>query len=646
MKLTASPKLLVGIFVLMFFIILVSSKFLSGARLDLSENGLYSLSEGTERILQSIEQPVTLTLFFSDKASSQLPALRTYAQRVEELIEEYVNLSDGKLLFEKVDPEPFSEAEDEAALAGLQGVPFGTRGDVVYFGLRIKNDSGVEEVIPFMQPDKEAYLEYELTKLISSLSKTSLPKVGVYSGLDIQGGFDYMTRQSTPAWTILDYIQQGFQIEWIDDNATEITGVDVLLLIAPQNLSEKLRFAIDQFVISGGRTIVFLDPYAETIANQGGMPTVQRFDLSGLLPNWGVKLREDVFVTDFANSMVVGVGQSRNPVRHIGLLSMNPQESVSEAGADIIIHGLESVNWSSAGILDVVEGADVEVLPLILTSDQAQPREAALLTQLADPQTLMDDFAPTGERYTLAAKISGKAKTAFPEGIRFTEKSETKMDKGETDGSENSESAENTSDEEPALEEGKEIVLAAKHLETDALRLLVVTDTDILSDRLWVQVQSFFGQQIVSPWADNGSLLVNAIENFSGHPDLIEIRSQGRFNRPFEKVEALRLDAEARFLEQQKRLEEELDATESKLVQLEQLRGEGEGAMFSDEQAAELEKFQTEKLKIRKQLRDVQHQLDQDIESLGTRLKLINIFLVPALIFLWVLIAAMRRRFA
>ena len=634
MKLTASPKVLIGVFVLMFFVILMSSKFLTGARLDLTESGLYSLSKGTERILQGIEQPVTLTLFFSDKASSQLPALRTYKQRVEELIEEYVNLSDGKLIFDTVDPEPFSEAEDEAALAGLQGVPAGARGDVIYFGLRIKNEAGAEEIIPFMQPDREAYLEYELTKLISSLAKTSLPKVGVYSGIDIQGGFDYMTRQSTPAWTILDYIQQGFQVEWIDDNATEISDIDVLLLIAPQNLSEKLKFAVDQFVIGGGRTIVFLDPYAETIAAQGGAPSVQRSDLADLLPNWGIKLREEMFVTDFANSMVVGVGQSRNPVRHIGLLSINPQDSVGEAEQDIIIHGLESMNWSSAGILDRVEGSEVQVSPLVLTSDQAQPRKAELLTQLADPQTLMNDFAPTGERYILAAKVTGKAKTAFPDGIRYTEEPEI------------DEELDAEGAEQEIKAEAVEISLAAKNLATEELRLLVVSDTDVLSDRLWVQVQNFFGQQIVSPWADNGSFLVNSVENFSGHPDLIEIRSQGRFNRPFERVEALRLDAEARFLEQQKRLEEELDATESKLVELEQLRGESDGAMFSDEQATELEKFQTEKLKIRKQLRDVQHQLDQDIESLGMKLKLINIFFVPLLIFLWVLFAAMRKRFA
>ncbi len=634
MKLSASPKVLISVFIVMFFAILLSSKLLTGVRLDLSENGLYTLSDGTKRILKAIEQPVTLTLYFSDKASSQLPALRTYAQRVEEVIEEYVNLSNGKLVFNKVDPEPFSEAEDEAAMAGLQGVPVGARGDVIYFGLQVKNDAGGQEVIPFMQPDREAYLEYELTKLISSLTKTSLPKVGVYSGIDIKGGFDFMTRQSRPAWTILDYIQEGFQLEWIDDNATEITDIDVLLLIAPQNLSEQLKFAIDQYVISGGRTLIFLDPYAESMAMQSGIPSVQRSDLAELLPAWGIRLREDMFVTDFANSMVVGVGQSRNPVRHIGLLSINPQGSHSEQAQDIIVHGLESLNWSSAGILDSLDKEGISIAPLILTSDQSQPRDASLLTTLANPQTLMDEFAPTGERYMLAAKVTGKAATNYPEGIRYQEATEPL------------EAAEEEGEATKSESQPTEIHLPAAHLETDQLRLLVVADTDVLTDRLWVQVQNFFGQQIVSPWADNGSFLVNSLENFSGHPDLIAIRSQGRFNRPFDKVQALRLDAEARFLEQQKRLQDELSATEAKLVELEQLRDEGDGAMFSKEQEAELVNFQTEKLKIRKQLRDVQHQLDRDIESLGTRLKLINIFLVPGLIFFWVLFAAMRKRFA
>ena len=420
MNIFASSRNLILVFVLMFLTIVVSSKYLVGVRLDLSESGLYTLSDGTEKILKGLDQPVTLNLYFSEKASSQLPALRTYAQRVEELLEEYVGLANGKITFNKIDPEPFSEAEDEASLAGLQGVPIGSRGDEIYFGLVAKNVAGAEDVIPFMQPDREAYLEYELTRLISSLSTTKLPKVGIYSGIEINGGYDYMTRQQRPAWAIMEYIEEGFDVEWIEDDATEITGVDVLLLIAPQNLSESLLFAIDQFVLAGGRTLVFLDPYSEAFAAQSGMPSVQRSDLSKLLPGWGLKLREDMILTDFANSMVVGVGQERNPVRHIGLLSLNPQSEQGDESVkqdDIVLHGLESLNWSSAGILDKEENATTTISPLILSSDQSRPQAADLLPQMQDPQQLMDGFAPTGERYMLAARISGAAKTAFPEGI-------------------------------------------------------------------------------------------------------------------------------------------------------------------------------------------------------------------------------------
>ena len=635
MNIFASSRNLILVFVLMFLTIVVSSKYLVGVRLDLSESGLYTLSDGTEKILKGLDQPVTLNLYFSEKASSQLPALRTYAQRVEELLEEYVGLAKGKITFNKIDPEPFSEAEDEASLAGLQGVPIGSRGDEIYFGLVAKNVAGAEDVIPFMQPDREAYLEYELTRLISSLSTTKLPKVGIYSGIEINGGYDYMTRQQRPAWAIMEYIQEGFDVEWIEDNTTQINDIDVLLLIAPQNISESLQFAIDQFVLTGGRTLIFLDPYSEKLAAQGQMPSVQRADLANLLPGWGLSLREDMIVTDFTNSMVVGVGDSRTPVRHIGLLSMSPD---AIEGDDIVLHGLEGLNWSSAGILDKQENASTEITPLILSSDQSLPQEASLLLTLDNPQDLLNDFTPTGERYTLVARVSGPAKTAFPEGIQVeVAQEQDTLDQGE-----------NALDEAIQAEPKPPIMetLKPKVIETDNIRLMVVADTDVLSDRLWVQVQNFFGQQVVTPWADNGSFLVNALENFSGHPDLIEIRSQGRFKRPFTRVEALRLNAEERFLEQQELLEGELQAAEAKLLDLERLRGEGDGAMFSAEQELELEKFQTEKLKIRKQLRDVQHQLDRDIENLGTQLKLINIFLIPLIICVLVLLVAMRRRLA
>lgn len=630
MKTKYAPNLLIAVFIAMFVVIMLSSKYLSGMRIDLSENGLYTLSDGTISILQDLEQEVTLDFYFSEKATSQLPALRTYAQRVQELLQEYVSHADGKLSLNKIDPEPFSEAEDQAAMSGLQGVPAGTRGDEVYFGLVAKGGEDREEVIPFFQPDKEAFLEYDLTRLISSLSQDSMPKVGIFSGIEINGGFDYMTRQPRQAWAILQFIEDSFEVEWIEPKATRIENVDVLLLIAPQNLSDELQFAIDQFVLSGGRTLVFLDPYSEAMSSMSGMPSVQRSDLADLLPGWGLKLKEEVFVKDYANSMVVGVGPQRQPTRHLGLLSLTPEDLDNE---DITLFGLESLNWSSAGILETTEEATTEVTVLAQSSDQAQPHKVEDLLQLHDPQTLMQNFAPTGERYVLAARVSGQAKTAFPDGVEI----QVEIPANEEDAAEQ---------ETPAEPEFETRLLTPEVTDAEDIQVMVVSDTDILSDRLWVQVQNFFGQQIVTPWSDNGSFLINSLEHMSGHPDLIEVRSQGRFNRPFTRVEALRRDAEERFLAEQEVLESELDSLETKLVELEQLRDEGDGALFTPEQEAELMKFQEEKLKIRKKLRDVQHQLDQDIEALGTQLKLINILLLPGLLMLYLLFAAARKRFS
>ena len=243
---------LIAVFTALFAVIVLSSIFITGSRLDLSENGLYTLSDGTESILGKLERPVTIDYYFSDKATSQLPALRTYSKRVEELLNEYEAKSDGKITVTKIDPEPFSDAEDAAALSGLQSVPGGARGDEIYFGLVAKNEAGNEEVIPFIQPDKEAFLEYDLTRLISALSRERLPKIGIYSGVDMKGGMDFMTRQQKPEWAILQYIDDNFDLEWIEDDAISIDGIDVLLLVAPQSISEQLEFAIDQYVLGGG----------------------------------------------------------------------------------------------------------------------------------------------------------------------------------------------------------------------------------------------------------------------------------------------------------------------------------------------------------------------------------------------------------
>lgn len=609
-----------------------SSHLFKGARVDLTENRLFTLSEGTKSVLAKLDRPMELTLFYSDKATKELPALRAYASRVKDLLHEFAVLSQGKLTVKVVDPEPFSEEEDEATAAGLQGVPVGARGDEIYFGLvgvaRMSDseEKSTEKSIPFFQLDKENFLEYDLTKLVYTLANPEPPKVGIITGLNMKGGMNYMTRQNEPAWVIAQQLEGIFRLNWLGEEVEMLTSeqADILLIVHPQNLPEKTLLAIDQFVLAGGRAVVFVDPFSEVSqASMGMMGGPASSDLGPLFKSWGIKFDSSRFIGDYDHSMVVSMGNGRNPVRHIGLMGLGG-ESINRD--DVILSGLETLNLSTTGFVEPLEGATTHLTAMLKTSTKAMPMSTDVLSTLADPEQLLRDFAPTGVEYLVAARVSGPVKTAYPDGVEVEEPVNADA------------SSDNNTSSEPQEPKTKKRLIEASLKESNDINVLVVADTDVLSNRLWVQVQQFFGQQIVSPWADNGDFLVNAVENLAGNADLISIRSRGRFSRPFTRVEELRLIAEEKFHQQQQVLKSELEETDKKLAELEQSKGDSEKNLLTPEQEKTLIDFQKQKLKIRKELRDVQHQLDQDIEALGNRLKLINILLVPFLLTLGVLV--------
>ena len=625
-KVLGSSKVgLVAVLAVFILFSLLNATFFKSVRFDLTEGQLYTLSNETQKIISELESPVSLKLYFSEKATTELPGLRTYAHRIKELLQEYEGLANGNILLEFVDPIPFSENEDEASSAGLQGIPVGVRGDEIYFGLVGKNNRDGEEVISFFQPDKEPFIEYELTKLIYNLSKSKLPVVGVISGVNINGGFDYRAQQRQPAWVVMQQVEDLFDVRMLADDLDEIDSeVDILLLVHPKELEPQALFAIDQFVMKGGRTLVFIDPFAETDQPPAPMATAgRRSDMAFLLATWGLKLQEDNIVGDFANSLVVNMGGGANPTRHIALLGLDVTAFNQD---DVVMAGLESINMSSVGILEQLDTATTKITPLIMSSEESQPLLSDRLNTLQNPESLMDDFIPTNIRYMLAARVTGMAQSAYPEGLEVEESVEQDAER---------------SDETPNM---MKRLLTPETIKNENINVIVVADTDLLTDRLWVQVQQFFGERVVSPWADNSGFLVNALDNLSGNEDLINIRSRGRFSRPFTKVESLRRNAEEEFSAQQEVLQEQLEITETKLLELEQLRGDDDSAILSKEQELALTQFQAEKIKIRKELRDVQHQLDRDIESLGTELKLINIFLIPVLLTILIIVIRLFRK--
>ncbi|MFT6519721.1 MAG: ABC-type uncharacterized transport system involved in gliding motility auxiliary subunit [Candidatus Azotimanducaceae bacterium] len=582
---------------------LVNNLWFSGARLDLTENKLYTLSAGSEAIIGRIDEPLNLYFFFSEKASQDLTTLRAYANRVRELLQEYELLAGGKIRLTLVDPEPFSEAQDQAAAFGLQAVPINNAGDELYFGLAATNALDDQQVIGFFQPDKEEFLEYEISKLIQNLQVIEKPRIGLLSSLKMQGDMDMNTFASTPAWIVADQLAEAFDIESIGLDAESLPErLDVLMLVHPHNLSEPLLESIDQFALAGGRVLVFVDPLAEAALPQANpmMPAVPAKLPSDfpLLSHWGVVLQADKVLGDAQQALTVG-GADGQPIRHLGILGMQQENFNLD---DVTLSSLETLNVSSAGILDLQEGRTTTIEVLIASSEFAMPIDRIRFETLSDPADLQMDFKATGIRYPVAVRITGPVVTAYP-------------------------------DSDMAAVTDAATGVVSEHT-MGQLNVIVVADTDILSDRLWVQVQDFFGQRIASPWANNGDFVTNAVENLAGSSDLISIRSRGRFSRPFDVVQDLRREAEARYLTSANDLQAQLADTERQLSELEASRDEQTQLSMSPEQEATLLQFQAQKLRIRKDLRDVRHQLDKDIEALGTTLKFINIALLPLLLVL------------
>lgn len=586
---------------------MVSGLALTNARLDLTEQKLYTISDGTRQILGELDEPINLYFFYSDKSAKDLVVLRNYARRVEEMLKAYAQAADGKIKLHIVDPEPFSEDEDKAAEFGLQAVPAQQGGDAIYFGLAGTNSVDDHQVIPFFPLDQEEFLEYEVSRLVQSLAHPQRPVVGVLSGLPLNGGFDMQTQQPSSPWMVMEEIRQLFQIESLKPDVDQIPDkVSVLLLVHPKNLSEQTQYAIDQFVLRGGKLLAFVDPWSEA---DHAMPVPGEMggegkssDLPALFKAWGFEMLPGKVLGDGAYAMSVSMGQGERPARHPAWLTL-PRQALDPS--DVATANLETLTVATAGILRPLEGAKTHFVPLIHSSEYAMPFDAQRFAMLRNPQELMGELNPSGDRYTVAARISGPSQSAFPDGI-----------------------------------EGRKNGLKS----ADNINVIVVADTDMLSDRMWVQVQDFFGQRVPQPWADNSAFAINALDNLSGSEALISVRSRGRFTRPFTVVEDLQRQAEARFREQEQALKQRLSETEEKLASL-QNQDPAKALELTPEQQATLQQFMQEKLRIRKELREVNYQLNADIEKLGRTLKFINIALVPLVLTLGVLLLwAWRRR--
>ena len=611
---------------------------LPSIRIDLTEDDLFSLADGTRNIVSGLEEPIELLFFYSESATEDQPQIRSYGTRVQELLREIVIASGGNLVLSIVDPEPFSEEEDLATQYGVQPVPETQGGQGIYFGLvavELDNEKApalsVSETMPLIRPDQEQFLEYEFMQLVTRVANPDLKVVGLLTTLDIDGGFDPMTGQATQQWMITDYIRQLYDLRRIETN-TEIIeeDVDILMIVHPEELSEQTLYAIDQHVMRGGETFVFLDPTADSMVSRserGSMiPAGMRSDLPGLLEAWGVDYASDKVLTDNTLALRVQMGQGSRPVAHIGMIGAN---RTALAGDDIITRRLENLNLSSVGALAPRDGATTRFEPLIQSSSDAMLMNASLLEDVLDPSVLFDEFVSANERYTIAARVSGVISSAFPGGRPVSENAAAGTSEEEIEADDDNDSGEARIEKASSDSDTMEAHLSQTSGETN---ILLFADTDVLTDRLWVQVAQFMGQRIPQPYANNGDFVINALDNLSGGADLVSIRSRGRYSRPFERVVKLQREADDRLRTEEAALLERLAETEEQLAALNTDEGGQLLGQLTPEIQTEIDRFNAELLDTRRSLRDVQFQLTADIEALGSNLKWFNTAAIPMLL--------------
>ena len=591
-------------------------------RLDLTRERLYTLSQGTLRTLAKIDEPLTLRFYYSTRLSDEVPSYGVYAQRVRELLDQYVAAAHGKLRLEVYNPQPFSDAEDRAVAFGLQGVPLDAAGEQVYFGLAATNSTDDQQVIAFFQPERERFLEYDLTKLVHSLAFPKKTVVGLISSLPLEGDMMAMMRgRPAEPMAVMEQLNQLDTVKPLGTNIDAIPpDIDVLMLVHPQNLSEKTLYAIDQFVLRGGKALVFVDPLSELQAshpsqlNPPGSPSAS--NLERLFKSWGFEVPPNVVAGDRRDAQRVGVPSARGtrPVDYVAWLNLKADNLNRE---DMITADLSHINMASSGIVEPLADGKTTVEPLITTSLDSTKIPAGKLTGLPDVAGLLAEFKPDNKRYILAAHVTGTAESAFPDGPpKLSEPAKPEAKEGE-------------GDQPPKPPEGEGEFLK-KSLRP--INMIVVADSDMLDDKFWLQKQEFFGQRVLVPTANNGDFVANAIEVLAGGDDLVGLRTRGTSARPFDVVDRIQAKAQARYSAEEHELQAKLKDTQTKL---EGLTGKDQGnaaTTLTAEQTKAIEEFRADIVQTRRQLRDVQAALRSDIQRLKAMLEFLNIALIPIIV--------------
>ncbi|MCX7379243.1 MAG: Gldg family protein [Alphaproteobacteria bacterium] len=614
----------VAVFAILVGVNLLAEYRLAQSKLDLTQQRLYTLAPGTRKILGDLKDPITLRFYYSRTLGSRIPMYGAYADRISEMLREYASASGGKIRLEFYDPEPFSPTEDRAVAYGLQGVPIDQSGEQVYFGLAASNLLDNERTIAFFQPERERFLEFDLTRLVYELSSPKRPLIGVMSSLPLDGDPRMMmmtqNRAAGQPWVASMQLRQAFGIRQVPLDAQVIDPeIQVLLVAHAQNLSDNTLYAIDQFVMRGGRLMAMVDPHSEAqgaVADPqtGQPPRDTGSNLAKLFDAWGIGFDNTQIVGDLKGAWRVR-GSPTDRAQVVDYVAWyNIRDGLNTNDPATV--ELSQVTVASAGSLSKKDGANIEFTPLLSSSELSGPVPLEKVKMMPDPGRILGEFRPDGQRRVIAARVRGELQSAF------------------------------ATPPAPLPDAREKVTLPEYRAKTDGpANMVVVADSDILADRYWVRVQEFFGQQEATPFSDNGAFVANLVGTLAGGDALIGLRSRGTSLRPFELVEDMNRSAEARFRATEQELSKHLDETQKKLAELRTGRGsQSQNAVISEQQRETIDALRRDIADTRGKLRNVQLELRRDIRSLETQLRLFNIVLVPAVLAVLAILLGLARR--
>ncbi len=591
MKLINKTRILTGTAILLaafLFLVLniASGVLLKAVRWDLTTSKLYTLSTGSKSILKQLPEPIILRLYFSKNLAKTNPYLISFAARVEDLLIQYARASNGKIVYEAIDPEPFSDAEDQALNYGLQGLPVDNAGNDLYLGLVGTNSLDQKLVIPFLQSGREVNLEYDITQLIYKLANPQPIVVGVISSIPLDGA---MQRP----WMVWQQMQQQFQLDDLDPELQQIpANINTLMLVNPSVFPASTLQAIDQFVLRGGKILAFVDPLIEVSGtsqpSDSSVNEAQYTSFNSLLSAWGVSFDASKVVADRTYSKQVLMQDQGRDIAVGYPLWMDFTASALDRD-DVLTTSLERITLATPGALSKIAGSGSIFSPLLTTSDQAMlmPSNQVQAAQ-QDIVTFLSEYEPTG-KYVLAARISGPVKSAFTDGHA-----------------------------------------------TDA-NIIIVADVDMLHDHFWVNTQNIAGQDLGMATSGNGNFVLSALDNLAGSNALISIRNRGSFVRPFERLQKLQIQSQQRYHATEQSLQDKLQHAKQKLAQF-------------DDPKQNVEEFKRDLLETRRELREVRRELNRDIDRVETWVKFFTIAFIPLLIilgglFTWVLYPRNKTRY-